>query len=291
MYGERSWDTSDTPNGNYKIYAKVKTPSGQYFLSNKVSITVNHEKVVEVPKEAEQVTPVSTDDSDGDGLTDEQELALGTDPHNPDTDGDGYPDGVEVENGFNPLGEGKLSDVKTSEEIQKIQQTLSETAMQEPIKSGVSAPDKLQVKKVYNLVVHVGEEKIIIEGKGPANTYLTLFIYSNPVVVTTKTDENGNFSYILDKNLADGKHDVYVTITDETGKIQEKSNPFSFFVKKARAVTEAEYLRGDVNVEEQSKSLVRDYVMISLGIVVLVLVIFLVIRLTRKSKSAPAVKK
>jgi hypothetical protein len=35
-------------------------------------------------------------DSDGDGLTDEQEQALGTDPHNRDTDGDGLEDGAEV---------------------------------------------------------------------------------------------------------------------------------------------------------------------------------------------------
>nr|WP_236673441.1 Ig-like domain-containing protein [Comamonas sp. JC664] len=35
-------------------------------------------------------------DSDGDGLTDAEEIALGTDPNNPDTDGDGLPDGIEV---------------------------------------------------------------------------------------------------------------------------------------------------------------------------------------------------
>ena len=35
-------------------------------------------------------------DSDGDGLTDEEELKLGTDPKNPDTDGDGLTDGEEV---------------------------------------------------------------------------------------------------------------------------------------------------------------------------------------------------
>ncbi len=42
-------------------------------------------------------------DSDGDGLADIEEAALGTDPANPDTDGDGFPDGFEVANGLDPL--------------------------------------------------------------------------------------------------------------------------------------------------------------------------------------------
>ncbi|MBL7163451.1 MAG: RHS repeat protein [Anaerolineales bacterium] len=42
-------------------------------------------------------------DSDGDGLSDEREKELGTDPNNPDTDGDGVNDGTEVENRTNPL--------------------------------------------------------------------------------------------------------------------------------------------------------------------------------------------
>lgn len=41
-------------------------------------------------------------DSDGDGLSDEDERALGTDPNNADTDGDGVPDGQEVADGTDP---------------------------------------------------------------------------------------------------------------------------------------------------------------------------------------------
>ena len=37
-----------------------------------------------------------TRDGDGDGLTDDQEMTIGTDPNNPDSDGDGLPDGFEV---------------------------------------------------------------------------------------------------------------------------------------------------------------------------------------------------
>src|SRR3989344_7073731 len=45
----------------------------------------------------------NVNDSDGDGLTNAQELQQGTDPNNPDTDGDGFSDGEEVEKGTNPL--------------------------------------------------------------------------------------------------------------------------------------------------------------------------------------------
>lgn len=49
-------------------------------------------------------------DSDADGLSDDREIVLGTDPLNPDTDNDGLLDGFEIDNGFNPLiaGEGLL---------------------------------------------------------------------------------------------------------------------------------------------------------------------------------------
>jgi len=42
-------------------------------------------------------------DRDQDGLSDEEERALGTDWQKADTDGDGYTDGVEVASGYNPL--------------------------------------------------------------------------------------------------------------------------------------------------------------------------------------------
>ncbi|MGJ8715884.1 MAG: Ig-like domain-containing protein, partial [Maribacter stanieri] len=42
-------------------------------------------------------------DSDNDGLPDEEENRIGTDPNNPDTDGDGIMDGQEVADGTDPL--------------------------------------------------------------------------------------------------------------------------------------------------------------------------------------------
>ncbi|MBI2050506.1 MAG: hypothetical protein HYT31_01735 [Parcubacteria group bacterium] len=52
-------------------------------------------------------------DSDSDGLSDWEEIAIfGTDPLNRDSDADSYADGEEVQNGYNPLGQGKLLNVE-----------------------------------------------------------------------------------------------------------------------------------------------------------------------------------
>lgn len=47
-------------------------------------------------------------DSDKDGLSDDDEARYGTDPLKPDTDGDGFKDGDEVSAGYNPKGAGRL---------------------------------------------------------------------------------------------------------------------------------------------------------------------------------------
>jgi len=47
-------------------------------------------------------------DTDGDGLTDEQEINIyHTNPNDPDTDTDGFEDGIEIKNNFSPLVAGK----------------------------------------------------------------------------------------------------------------------------------------------------------------------------------------
>ncbi|MBI5466338.1 MAG: hypothetical protein HY974_03550 [Candidatus Kerfeldbacteria bacterium] len=48
-------------------------------------------------------------DTDGDGLFDREEVKVySTDPLKADTDGDGFSDGTEVQNGYNPKGSGRL---------------------------------------------------------------------------------------------------------------------------------------------------------------------------------------
>lgn len=66
----------------------------------------------EVRKTEGVVTPgfPTPGDADGDGLSDDLETFYGSRPDVWDTDGDGFSDGEEVNNGYNPVGPGRLFD-------------------------------------------------------------------------------------------------------------------------------------------------------------------------------------
>lgn len=99
-------------------------------------------------------------DSDGDGLDDQREIGIGTDPDNwdtdadqlsdgdeviiwktdplrPDTDGDGYVDGAEVRSGYSPTGPGKIFNPPSSEGVEGD----STTAIDSEVSSSTVAED------------------------------------------------------------------------------------------------------------------------------------------------------
>ncbi len=161
-------------------------------------------------------------DSDKDGLSDIDEVRYGTDPQAADSDLDGFIDGDEVKGGFNP--------VKYSPGDQSDQIVFESPKMYGEVKENYSVKD-VRIKPSEN-----GEQKLHLEGKGLPNSFVTIYIYSDPIVLTVKTDSEGNWTYELDKNLEDGNHEAYVAVTDNTGKITAKSEPIAF-VKIAQAVT------------------------------------------------------
>lgn len=167
-----------------------------------------------------------TTDTDGDGITDFDERTIyNTDPTVADTDGDGFLDSAEITSGFNPTDPSPEAVVR----------------FESPKTAGVVKEDVLQVESVMSLVETTAVEDGVptqaqIRGRALPNSYVTLYIFSTPTIVTIKTDETGSFVYTFDKELDDGEHEVYVGVTDNAGKVIAKSNPFRF-VKEAQAIT------------------------------------------------------
>ncbi|UMX47767.1 MAG: Ig-like domain-containing protein [Candidatus Nealsonbacteria bacterium DGGOD1a] len=154
-------------------------------------------------------------DTDGDGLTDGQEILLGADPLNPDTDADGILDGDEVANGYDPLKSDNFTDIKYHDPRESI-----------PKKTDIYRFD--EIDPVSTVTLSGGKTGIRFKGWGLPNSYVTLFIFSSPVIVVVKTDEQGRWNYILDKPLDDGQHEVYAAITNSAGEIEARSEILVF---------------------------------------------------------------
>ncbi len=201
-------------------------------------------------------------DSDYDGISDYDEVNLyDTDPFAADSDADGFTDGAEIRSGFdpkNPKGE-----------------TL--VAFESPRESGITNENLFQVTAISALRPRTEDEVVeseiapaIISGTGLPNSFVTLYIFSTPIVVTVKTDDDGAWSYIFDKELEDGEHEIYVGITDNAGRIVAKSNPFSF-VKTAEAYAQGDERAADpVIVESEAPSLLSSHMMLVVGSIAVV---------------------
>jgi hypothetical protein len=181
-------------------------------------------------------------DSDGDSLPDDVEVRLGTDPQDPDTDGDGYSDGEEIRGGYNPLGPGTLSEsgIRLAPVDMAI---ISGSPIEQPNSFDEASPD-LSVDAAEAFGTEDAPGGTQFSGTATPGDTVTIFIYSYlPLVMTTDADTDGNWTYTLDSSLTDGQHEAYVVVTDETGKIKEKSSPLSFFIAGAKAVTESDYFK------------------------------------------------
>lgn len=87
----------------------VTTPAGEQNVNQ--IIDSDHDGLTDNEEDSLGTNPNEVD-TDGDNLFDYEEVKTYlTDPLNPDSDNDGYLDGEEVQNGYNPLGPGKLFNV------------------------------------------------------------------------------------------------------------------------------------------------------------------------------------
>lgn len=218
---------------------------------------------------AERTKENASLDSDKDGITDYDEVNIyKTNPFSADTDGDGFTDGAEILGGYDPLD------------------PHSQVAIhyESPKEAGIVRDDILTVASIATAQplpdAHASATPAaLITGKALPNSFVTLYIFSTPVVVTVKTDAEGNWNYRFDKELDNGSHEVYIGMTDNAGNIVAKSKPFSF-VKEAEAYT-ADTASDVSSPQPQAapkQSLLSDYMIymvVSISVVAIGLVLIL----------------
>lgn len=156
-------------------------------------------------------------DTDGDGVTDYDEIYLyETDPNNSYSAGGVLTDGERLLLGLDPR---------------------SDSMIVEPVESPkVSGEVNEKVFSIELISLRGPEDaSVVIAGHAAPFSFVTLFVYSTPVLVTVRADGEGAFEYVLDETLEDGSHELYVASVNASGKILAKSNPIPF-VKTAQAI-------------------------------------------------------
>ncbi len=196
----------------------------------------------------ERTQDESAQDTDNDGVSNFDEVNIyGTNPNSADTDSDGFNDGIEIIRGYNPLS------------------AESESIITYEFPKDIIAPireDILTVEAVTPIIelddsIGLPPVQAEIRGKALPNSFVTLYIYSTPTIVTVKTDADGSFVYTFEKELEDGEHQVYVAVTDNTGTILAQSNPFTF-IKQAQAFTPVDASEEEIVTSETITEVVAD---------------------------------
>ncbi len=218
-------------------------------------------------------------DTDGDGLPDDSEKRIGTDINKKDTDGDKIEDGEELRRKTNPL----IAESKEEIPLSNIEKAIIQgESLEQPKYNEVKTSEDLKIETVENVLKEeTGKNVIRIQGKGKPDEVVTLYLYSTmPIVVTAKADVNGNWVYDLDKTLVDGKHEVYVAINNDKGRIVESGLPKLFFVEEAKAVTMDDFIKMEdaSNVPERSDELIQLYVVAGIVFIIIFVLIFLLIK-------------
>jgi hypothetical protein len=190
-------------------------------------------------------------DTDGDGISDYDEINIfHTDPMKRDTFNSGYSDGATLLSQSSVPG--AVSGSATSSSIV----LGGGVAVENPKITGTTQANIMSVASVGVLETKDTPDgkkdiaKALFKGKALPNSFVKVYLFSDPIVVTVKTDDQGNWSYILDKTLPDGAHTAYVAMVDNGGRILAKSAPLPF-VKEASALT-VEAAGPDIGVPTQT---------------------------------------
>lgn len=108
-----------------------------------------------------------------------------------------------------------------------------------------------------------------------------------PLVLIVTSDAEGTWTYTLAEPMVEGKHTVYVAILSDAGTLEKQSNPFTFFIRSAEAVTPTTFLGDEaIGAAEITNPYARYYLYGGISIIAVGLIAALFIVIARRHTDA-----
>lgn len=137
--------------------------------------------------------------------------------------------------------------------------------------------------------------KLKFQGKAKPNTLVLLYVYSEPLVLSTTSDSNGDWSYALEDPLQPGNHEIYAVVDKGDGTYQ-RSSVFDFAIAKAEASPSnpKSYSLKLSTIQPTAKDTAKSSLLYIVGIIVLVaamlgVVAFVFMKKQKKAAVTPVV--
>jgi len=118
-------------------------------------------------------------------------------------------------------------------------------------------------------------EVLLLSGKATPLTVVDIYIFSNPIIVSTTADANGDWTYELSYHLEDGTHEAY-SVVQHPEKGYVKSEVMSFNVAHAQATSDTTLPELLVEPIAPSTIATRNYLVVTVGIVIIGVIILLI---------------
>lgn len=237
---------------------EVEAPVKITAFNNQTTTTTN------TTTTSNNISPPTTtpDDSDSDGVPDSEDL-VNDDPvsSNTPTSNSGSPtltSQVLTAEGpirtclVNSIGIDRLKAIEseqsrpTPQEFEKYRTCFARQSFIVAQSLAPIAPDKVREKPETKKVEIVKAEtltaeiegktvnSLVFRGKAPADSTVIIYVFSEPLVLTTAANASGEWTYTLEDPLEPGDHEAYSLVETGDGDY-ERSSVFNFAVARAEA--------------------------------------------------------
>jgi len=200
-------------------------------------------------------------DTDSDGISDyDEKFIYNTNPESAFTVEGELTDAEKIRSGINP----------TSEDNEPI----NYQDPREDKETFISKIHKLERVELIRDEV-TSENRLNLRGTALPNSFVTVYIFSTPTIVTVKTDARGEWSYTLDKELENGEHEVYVATVDNSGRLIARSESIAI-TQTAEAAALGTFGIGETN-PAQNDFVQDNFILIILAILLAAIILTLIL--------------